>query len=212
MSTEPTADTAGGAAVLAEPQPAVVRMRGIVKEYGPARVLHDVDFDVRPGEVHGLLGGNGAGKSTLMKCLAGAEPLTAGEIAVGGEVVELSSPSDGIDAGIAVVYQELSLFPALTVGENLLGAKGSGRWVRWSAMHREADGHLRTLGIELDTRARIEQLPVGQQQMVEIARALFSGAKVVVLDEPTSALSGVEKALLFRFVHQMAARGVAFVL
>lgn len=211
MSTEPTAPAGGSTTTLAEP-PTAVRMRGIVKDYGTARVLSGVDFDVRPGEVHGLLGGNGAGKSTLMKCLAGAEPLTAGEIAVGGEVVDFTSPSDGIDAGIAVVYQELSLFPALTVSENLLGARGSGRWVRWSAMHREASEHLQTLGIKLDPHARIESLPVGEQQMVEIARALFSGAKTVVLDEPTSALSGVEKQLLFRFVHEMAGRGVAFVL
>src|SRR4051794_32418796 len=174
MSTEPTADTAGGAAVLAEPPPAVVRMRGIVKEYGPARVLHDVDFDVRAGEVHGLLGGNGAGKSTLMKCLAGAEQPSAGEIRLNGEPVEFPTPADGIDAGIAVVYQELSLFPELTVAENLLGRRGTGRWVRWGEMKRKATEHLAELGIDLDPSAHIAQLPVGQQQMVEIARALFS--------------------------------------
>ena len=211
MSTEPATDpgVAGPQDGLGRP---VVRLSGIVKDYGPARVLHGVDFDVRAGEVHGLLGGNGAGKSTLMKCLAGAEPLTEGGVEVDGEAVELSSPSDGIDAGIAVVYQELSLFPALTVAENLLGARGTGRWVRWKDMEREAAGHLETLGMALDPSLRIEQLAVGQQQMVEIARALFSGAKVVVLDEPTSALSAVEKELLFGFVHEMTARGVAFVL
>jgi len=187
-------------------------MRAIVKSYGTAQVLHGVDFDVRAGEVHGLLGGNGAGKSTLMKCLAGAEPLTGGEVSVDGEVVDFGSPSDAIDAGIAVVYQELSLFGPLTVAENLLGARGTGRLVRWSTMQREAREHLLTLGIDLDPKARIEQLPVGQQQMVEIARALFSGAKVVVLDEPTSALIAVEKRLLFRFVGEMSARGVGFVL
>jgi ribose transport system ATP-binding protein len=204
--------------IASDPEPAgpgsepVCACVAIEKEYDSTRVLHGVDFDVRAGEVHGLLGGNGAGKSTLMKCLAGAEQPSAGEIRLNGERVEFATPADGIDAGIAVVYQELSLFPELTVAENLLGRGGTGRWVRWSEMKRKAAEHLAELGIDLDPGARIEQLPVGQQQMVEIARALFSGARVVILDEPTSALSGVEKPLLFRFVRKMSERGVGFVL
>ncbi len=212
MAAVPSPDVTSGAAPSGAGPGPVVRLRGIEKEYDSTRVLHGVDFDVRAGEVHGLLGGNGAGKSTLMKCLAGAEQPSGGEIMLNGETVEFPTPADGIDAGIAVVYQELSLFPELTVAENLLGRSGTGRWVRWGEMKRRASEHLAEIGIDLEPNARIEQLPVGQQQMVEIARALFSGARVVVLDEPTSALSGVEKPLLFRFVRTMAGRGVGFVL
>jgi len=189
-----------------------VRLRGITKDYGLVRVLHGVDFDLRAGEVHGLLGGNGAGKSTLIKCLAGAEQPTAGEIVVGERRIVFSSPADGITAGIAVVYQELSLFPTLSVAENLLGREGTGKLVRWPEMNRQARHYLSRLGIDVDPSTKIEELAIAEQQMVEIARALFSRARVIVLDEPTSALSEVEKQILFGFVKQMASHGVGFVL
>lgn len=205
------AKTMGLAPTGANPIP-VVRLRGITKEYDTVRVLHGVDFDLRAGEVHALLGGNGAGKSTLIKCMAGAEQPSAGEIYVDERLVAFASPADGIAVGIAVVYQELSLFPPLSVAENLLGRKGTGGIVRWREMHRQARHYLSLLGIDLDPWARIDELAVAEQQMVEIARALFSSARVIVLDEPTSALSEIEKDILFGFVKQMTERGVAFVL
>jgi ribose transport system ATP-binding protein len=202
----------GGGAAATAPSSPLMELRGIVKEYGAVRALRGVDFDVRAGEIHGLLGGNGAGKSTLMKCLAGAEQPSAGTMVVDGEPVAFGSAADGIAAGIGVVYQELSLFGSLTIAENLLGARGTGRFVNWAAMRRQAREHLAAIGLNVDPDLRIEQLTVGEQQMVEMARALFSGARLIVLDEPTSALSAIEKETLFRFVAEMSGRGVAFVL
>jgi ribose transport system ATP-binding protein len=191
----------------------VIRMEGLSKHFGGVRALSAARLDVHAGEVHALIGENGAGKSTLVKCLAGAVVPDAGEIFVGEEPQRWDGPSGPIDAGIRVVYQELSLFPALTVAENVLGAGGlGGRWVRWGPLRRRAAEHLRSLGLDIDPSLRLEQLPVGSQQMIEIARALFSGARIIVLDEPTSALSPREADTLFALVDSLKERGVAFVL
>jgi ribose transport system ATP-binding protein len=191
----------------------LLRLEGISKEFGGVHALVKAGLDVRSGEVHALIGENGAGKSTLLKCAAGAVEPDEGTIYLKGEAVQWSGPSDAIDAGIRVVYQELSLFPALSVAENVLGADGSGsRWVRWSVLRDTAADHLHSLGLDIDPRLRLDQLAVGAQQMVEIARALFSGASVIVLDEPTSALSPAETLKLFELVHSLKLRGVGFVL
>jgi ribose transport system ATP-binding protein len=211
-STSDAADSSPAGAPGAGGSP-VIRLEGLHKHFGGVQALADARLDVLAGEVHALIGENGAGKSTLVKCLAGAVTPDSGEIFVDEEPVEWSGPSSAIDAGIRVVYQELSLFPALTVAENVLGAEGlGGRWVRWGALRRKATDHLRSLGLDIDPSLRLEQLPVGSQQMVEIARALFSGARIIVLDEPTSALSPREIDLLFGLVDSLKQRGVAFVL
>jgi ribose transport system ATP-binding protein len=192
---------------------ASVRLLDITKTFGGVRALDHVDFDVRPGEIHAVVGHNGAGKSTLVKCLTGAQRPDEGRVEVGGTAVEFHGPADGISAGIGVVYQELSLFPALTVGENVLGPRALGsRWIRWNGVWKVAAEHLAAVGLDMDPRVPLAQLSLGQQQMVEIARALFSGAKVIVLDEPTSALGLAETKLLFGTLHSLAGKGRSFVL
>lgn len=141
--------------------------------------LQDVDWDVRPGEVHGLVGCNGAGKSTLMKVLAGAVPHYEGKIHVEGREVRLEAPRDSLRLGIAMVYQELSGIGQLSVAENLcLGRQPLTRWgaVDWSAMRRRAEECLAELQIHIDVRRRLDSYPLVIRQMVEIARGLHSGA------------------------------------
>ena len=185
----------------------------ISKTFGGIHALDHVDFDIRDGEIHALIGHNGAGKSTLVKCLTGAHRPDDGKILVGGSVVDLHGPGDAIAAGIGVVYQELSLFPSLTVGENVLGPRALGsRWIRWGDVWKVAAQHMAAVGLEVDPRLPLSQLSLGQQQMVEIARALFSGANVIVLDEPTSALGLAESRLLFDVLHSLTKKGKSFVL
>ena len=156
--------------------------------------MRDIDFDLLPGEVHGLIGENGAGKSTTMKLLAGVEHDYEGEMRIGGEAVRLRSPAEAQDRGIGMVYQELSIFPHLTVAENLFGRNPPCRMglVNWKQMARQAQRHLNELGLDIDVNCKMSDLQVGSQQVVEIARVVFSGAGVIILDEPTSALSAPE--------------------
>lgn len=175
--------------------------------------LQDVDFDLQPGEVHGLVGCNGAGKSTLMKVLAGANPDYTGQIRMDGQPIQISSPRESLAQGIAMVYQELSGIGALSVAENLcLGRQPlrSGR-IDWSRMNREAAASLAELDITIDVRRRLDSYPLVIRQMVEIARGLHSGARVLILDEPTSALSLPEARRLFELIARLKTRGVAMV-
>ena len=185
----------------------------ISKTFGGIRALDHVDLEIRAGEIHALIGHNGAGKSTLVKCLTGAHRPDEGRVLVGGAAVEFQGPGDAIAAGIGVVYQELSLFPSLTVGENVLGPRALGsRWIRWGEVRRVATEHMAAVGLTVDPRLPLSQLSLGQQQMVEVARALFSGANIIVLDEPTSALGLVESRLLFDVLHSLTSKGKSFVL
>jgi ribose transport system ATP-binding protein len=198
---------------VAAPAATSARLVGITKTFGGIRALDHVDFDARAGEIHALVGHNGAGKSTLVKCLTGAHPPDEGEIFVHDRKVAFRSPADASDAGIGVVYQELSLFPSLSVGENVLGRNALGSpWIAWGSVFRVARDHLRAVGLEVDPRTPLSHLPLGEQQLVEIARALFSGADVIVLDEPTSALSPAERDLLFATLHRLKAEGRSFIL
>src|SRR5450432_4635813 len=191
----------------------VLELRGVTKRYGNVAVLRGIDFDLLEGEVHGLIGENGAGKSTTVKLLAGVEDDYDGEMRIRGNVVRLRSPADGQDAGIGMVHQELSIFPHLTVAENLFGRKLPGRMglVDWKRMAREAQQHLNDLGLTIDVSTKMGDLPVGSQQVVEIARVVFSGAKVIILDEPTSALSAPEITRLFEFIGILKAQGKSIV-
>jgi ribose transport system ATP-binding protein len=191
----------------------IVALRGITKTYGAIRALRGVDLEIRRGEVHALLGENGAGKSTLVKCLAGAVIADEGEFLVAGEPVEIDGPADALEAGVRVVYQELALFPTLSVAENVVGEELHGRRrVHWRQVRATAREHLATVELDVDVDQRIEQLSVGTQQMVEVARALGSGGRVIVLDEPTSALGQEEIAQLFRSIRRLADQGVSFLL
>ena len=187
--------------------------RNISVRFGGVIALEGVDFDLHAGEVHGLVGCNGAGKSTLMKVLAGAVPEYRGDISLDGQPVRLSSPREALAQRIAMVYQELSGIGALSVAENLFLGRQPVRWGRldWSRMNREAATALSELDIHIDVRKRLDSFPLVIRQMVEIARGLHSGARVLILDEPTSALSLPEARRLFELIAKLKARGVAMV-
>jgi len=189
--------------------PTLLSLRGVGKRYGGVMALQGVDFDLRPGEVHGLVGENGAGKTTLMKMLAGVYHDFEGELRIAGAARRFASPSDAQASGIAMVHQELSAFSHLTVAENLFGRNMPGRFglVSWGAMNKGAARHLAALGLDLDVTATMGTLPVGWQQLVEIARVIFSGARILLLDEPTSALSPPETRRLFELMRALKAQG-----
>lgn len=186
----------------------------IGKQFGGVMALRGVNFNLQPGEVHGLVGCNGAGKSTLMKILAGAHPDHDGQILIDGQEVHLSSPLEARHCGIAMVYQELSGIGALSVAENLfLGRQPTtapGR-IDWSMMRQQARDYLREMDIDIDVRRRLDRFPLVIRQMVEIARGLHSGARILILDEPTSALSPPETRRLFDLIRQMKRSGVAVI-
>lgn len=167
-----------------------------------------------PGEIHGLVGCNGAGKSTLMKVLAGTIPDYSGEIQLDGKPIRLSSPRQALELGVAMVYQELSGISQLSVAENLfLGRQLTDRWgrVNWREMNRQATLSLAELDIHIDVTRPLGDYPLVIRQMVEIARGLHSGARVLILDEPTSALSLPEARRLFELMKHLQTRGVAMV-
>ena len=192
----------------------ILELSGIGKTFGGVTALTGVDFALLPGEVHGLVGENGAGKSTLMKIIAGVHAGYDGEMRIDGRPVHFRSARDALAAGIGMVHQELSIVPSLSVAENVfLGHQpttGAGV-VRWRAMAREAKAHLQRLGIDVDPAMECGRLPLGLQQLVELGRVLFSGARIIILDEPTSALSPPEIKQLFAVLHRLKGAGTSFI-
>src|SRR3954451_315926 len=195
-------------------QQPILALRGVIKSFGGATALDGVDFELLPGEVHGLVGENGAGKSTLMKILSGVYTPDEGEIVLRGEAVKFSTPAESKARGIGMIYQELSCMPALTVAENVfLGSQPTTRsgLIDWKKMRKDAGEHLAALGIHIDVASPLKTLSLGGQQLVEVARVVFSGASIIVLDEPTSALSGPEAKRLFAAMHELKLRGASLV-
>ncbi len=190
-----------------------VAMRGVTKRF-PGVVADDaVDFTLLQGEVHALVGENGAGKTTLMNLLAGVHQPDDGTIEVGGRAVYIRSPRDAERAGIGMVHQELMLAEALTVAENVaLGWREAGWLTRWKAIGRAIEQRSRELGLEVDPRAFVWQLSIGERQRVEILRALLRGARILLLDEPTAVLGPRETDELFRSVGRLVAEGRSVVL
>ncbi|MEV4031602.1 sugar ABC transporter ATP-binding protein [Streptomyces umbrinus] len=190
-----------------------LRIRGLSKSFGGVRALDGVDLTVPAGQVHALLGHNGAGKSTLIKCLGGAFPPDAGTIEVGGISHARLSPRESIAAGVAIIFQSLSVVDSLTVAENIfLGQE----WTRYGTVHRRAQeemaaGLLERVAASCSPRDRVGELPMGQRQLVEIAKALSRSASVLVLDEPTAALSGAESGALAERVEDLRTQGLAIV-
>jgi ribose transport system ATP-binding protein len=190
-----------------------LEMRHISKNFGGVRALRDVSLVAPAGEVHAICGENGAGKSTLMKILAGAIVDYEGEILLSGRPARFSGPREAEDAGIRIIYQELNLVPQLTVADNIfLGRERvRGGWLGWldeRAMEVRARQLFDRLGAPISPRARVGDLRIGDQQMVEIAKALMFDAAILIMDEPTSALSDAEVARLFRVIADLKASGV----
>jgi ribose transport system ATP-binding protein len=191
-----------------------LELRKICKSFPGVRALSDVDLQLYPGEVHMLLGENGAGKSSLMKVLFGAYRPDAGEFFFDGEAVAIESPADAQRLGIAVIFQEFSLVPHLSIAQNIyLGREPRNRigLIDHRRMHADAAAVLGELGLAYDTRMQAAELGVAQQQMVEIAKALSHHARVLVMDEPTAAISDREADALFAVVHKLRDAGVAIV-
>jgi ABC-type sugar transport system ATPase subunit len=187
---------------------------GVSKTFPGVRALQDIDFDLRPGVVHALVGENGAGKSTLIKIFCGVYQPDAGEIVVDGRTVSIDSAQASQALGIAPVHQEIHLVPLLSVAENIfLGRqplRGRGR-IDHAGMERQAAAILADLGIRVDVRALVTDLSVAQRQMVSIARALSQQARAIILDEPTASLSARETEVLFEIIRRLKARGVAVI-
>ncbi|ETX30382.1 sugar ABC transporter ATP-binding protein [Roseivivax isoporae] len=192
----------------------ILTVAGITKTFPGVRALSDVSFDVRPGEVHALVGENGAGKSTLMKVLAGLHQPDAGRIVHHGREVAIASPLDARTRGILLIHQELSLSPELSVAENIyLGAWPTNRFgiLRKRAMREAAAAALEALGCDFGPDVRVGTLSIARQQMVEIARAQAFNANLVIFDEPTASLTEAERAQLFATVAQLRSQGVGIV-
>lgn len=199
-------DPAGGGAVLLE-------VRGVSKAFPGVQALTEVDLTVARGEVHALLGENGAGKSTLLKILAGAQSPDSGTIRFDGAPIVLQSPLHAQDVGIVTIYQEFNLVPNLSVAENVMIGREPrrGPFVDWAAMRSATSAQTRRVGLELDPGKLVKDLWVAEQQMVEIAKALSMQAKLVIMDEPTSALSDAELQKLFQIVRDLKAHGIAVI-
>jgi D-xylose transport system ATP-binding protein len=192
-----------------------LEMRGITKTFPGVRALDGVTFDLHRGEFHALVGENGAGKSTLMKILCGVYPYPdyGGEIRIEGETQRFRSVRDAEAARVAVIFQELSLVKEMTVGENIFLGREPRKFgiIRWDELYRRARQLLEDLHLRLDPRTPVKNLGIGQQQLVEIAKALSQEARLLVLDEPTAALTGAEVETLFGILNKLRARGVGMI-
>jgi rhamnose transport system ATP-binding protein len=210
---EPEETRAGGVAAT-EVSP-VFRLDGVTKRFGGVVAVEDVAFDLQPGEVHALVGENGAGKSTLMKIVDGLYGPDEGTLEVGGKPSSFSSPREAEASGIAMIPQELDLFPELTVAENLFVGRKRPRtgWggMNWDAMRGETRKRLDALGVGLDATFAVKRLSAAEQQIVAIARALVGEARAVIMDEPTSSLTERETRQLFAIIEDLTAAGVGVV-
>ncbi|MBX3281054.1 MAG: xylose ABC transporter ATP-binding protein [Acidobacteria bacterium] len=193
----------------------LLEMHEIQKEFPGVRALDGVTFTLETGEFHALVGENGAGKSTLMKVLSGVYPAGEfqGRIVIDGRDVSFSGIRDSENAGIAIIFQELSLVKELSVGENIFLGRAPSRLgvIDWTELYRQASKLLKELGLAIDPRSKVGSLGIGQQQLVEIAKALSRNARILVLDEPTAALTDAEVETLFSILHDLKARGVGMI-
>ena len=191
----------------------ILTMRGISKEFPGVKALSNVDFTLRKGEIHALMGENGAGKSTLVKVLTGVHIKDSGEIRIEGydEPVSIRSPQDAQNLGISTVYQEITLCPNLTVAENMFIGRGNYRFINWRAQEKRADEILTKLNIPAKASQQLGTCSLAVQQMVAIARAVDMECKVLILDEPTSSLDEREVALLFKLMMDLKSRGVGII-
>ena len=189
----------------------VLTMRGICKSFPGTRALHNVDFTLRKGEIHALMGENGAGKSTLIKVLTGVYEKDSGSITVDGKDAHIRSPQDAQNAGISTVYQEITLCPNLTVAENMFIGRSEGALIHWKEREKRTAEILASLGIPARPKQELSGCSLAVQQMVAIARAVDMQCKVLILDEPTSSLDEKEVEMLFGLMRDLKSRGVGII-
>ena len=191
----------------------MLEFKDINKSFTGVRALQDISFGVPKGHVHALMGENGAGKSTLMKILSGAYTKDSGEILIDGQTVDIKNTTDSEKLGVAIIYQELNLIPELTIAENIfLDRQPKSRGlIDWKRMRADAQEALRQIDIELDVKKKISSLSVAQQQMVEIAKAISLKSRILILDEPTSALTESETEKLFSVIRRLRSQGITMI-
>ncbi|MHB0953464.1 MAG: sugar ABC transporter ATP-binding protein [Allorhizobium sp.] len=188
----------------------ILELRGLTKLYARVPAVENINFSLMPGEVHALLGENGAGKSTLTKMIAGVVEPTAGEILLDGTPIHLRTPAEALEAGIAMVFQETSLVPSMTVAQNLF--MGNEQFFnRLRGINIAAQQFMQALNFQVDPTAMVQTLGAAKKQMIEIARAMLSNARVIVFDEPTATLTPEEKKHFFDLVRTLKGRGVAVI-
>jgi rhamnose transport system ATP-binding protein len=192
----------------------ILELKNITKRFSGVEVLHQVSLSLRSGEVHALLGENGAGKSTLVKVMTGVYQPDGGEIVLNGTQMHFNDARESRQAGIAAIYQELSLFPDLSVAENIFAGRqptAAGGRIDWRRLYAEAEKLLASLGVQLDLKQKARNLSIAHQQMVEIARAISINARILIMDEPTSSLTLSEVDDLFRLVRRLRDEGTAII-
>ncbi len=191
----------------------MLEFKGISKSFTGVRALQDISFGIPKGHVHALLGENGAGKSTLMKILSGAYTKDSGEILIDGRTTDIRNTTDSEKLGVAIIYQELNLIPELTIAENIfLDRQPINRGlIDWKRMRADAQEALQQIDIELDVKMKVGSLSVAQQQMVEIAKAISLKSRILILDEPTSALTESETEKLFSVIRRLRSQGITMI-
>ncbi|MEA2419818.1 MAG: ribose transport system ATP-binding protein [Thermoleophilaceae bacterium] len=192
----------------------LLRMRGVHKSFSGVEVLRDVDFELRAGEVHALLGGNGAGKSTLMKILEGVYSLDSGSIEVDGESIRLRTPQDARRHGVAMIFQEFSLIPTLTVAQNVFlhrEPRKRGGMLDDRKMIEQSRALFADMGVDIEPTRRVSALGTAGWQLVEIAKALSQDARILIMDEPTASLAAAEVESLFAIIDRLKSRGIGIV-
>ncbi|RUX03100.1 sugar ABC transporter ATP-binding protein [Mesorhizobium sp. M8A.F.Ca.ET.059.01.1.1] len=188
----------------------IVELKGATKDFRGNPAFSDVDFQLRPGEIHALLGENGAGKSTLTKIIAGVYPLSSGKMFINGREEKLATPAEGLAKGIAMVYQENSLVPSMSVAQNIYLGKEK-PLNRLRGIYISAQQFLQSLNFHVDPSAIVGSLGAAQKQMVEIARAVHHKAKVIIFDEPTATLTPEEKSYFFKLIKKLKGEGVSII-
>jgi ribose transport system ATP-binding protein len=197
-----------------EEQPYILEMSGITKSFGGIKALNSVNFKVRRGEIHALIGENGAGKSTLMKILSGAYLPDDGKICIDGKLCNITGPSDAQKMGIGIIYQEFQLIPSLSVAENIYMGDfpyKAGAVIDWKKMRSDAKAALGRIGFEIDVTKQVADLSVAYQQMIEITKAVNKKVRILVLDEPTSVLAPNEVEKLFEVMRALKQQGVTMI-
>jgi ribose transport system ATP-binding protein len=190
----------------------MIELKNISKSYGGAHALDNVSLSVEFGKIHALLGENGAGKSTLMKILSGAVQKDAGSIFIDGVERSINTPKKAREEGIAIIYQEFSLVPELTASENIfLNQAGKSPWIHWKELHRKAGELVKSLGFSLDVKKKVAQLSVAEQQIVEIAKALTTDCRLIILDEPSDVLGPQEVTILYKILDELKKKNIAII-